>query len=62
MALLARETEDRKRHAELRAQHALKETLVDEALGIVAQRYESRRNSGSESQLIDGFLDELGQR
>ncbi len=62
MALLARETEDRKRHAELSARHALKETLVDEALGIVAQRYESHRSSASESQMIDGFLNELGQR
>lgn len=62
MALLERETEDRKRYAEQHARQALKETLVDAAIGNVAKSYESRRTSASESRLIDGFLDELGQR
>lgn len=62
LAMLERETADRKHHEELLAEGEMKRALVDQALKVVAERYEANRSPETESALLDKFAAQLGDR
>lgn len=59
LEVLARETEDRKRHEEVLAQQALKQELIDEAIAVAAKRFMAHTSPVMDAALVDQFVDEL---
>lgn len=59
LALLERETEDRRHQEELKAQGLMKRELVDEAIEIISERYKAERTKEQESVIIDQLMQQL---
>lgn len=62
LAVLNRETEDRRRYEEILARQELKRDMVDQAIAVLSERYRAQQGPEQDAELIDRFMHELGDR